>query len=310
MSDHFEFKTWKGIKSNSDRWYKAIELIDVGKNAATFLVMGDTAPHIGVPFAIKVFRRISSSESRSAFLEEASFLKDLDHPGIMRLIDDGVYYDNPFLIAEYYPHTLGDIIQQQQNISIQLKISFAIQLLSALKYLSMHAPPIIHRDLKPANIFVRGITCIIGDFGLKKVLWPDNENDDTNAVKMSEGPGMPLKYRTPELVRYYKNESNVNLTKSDVFQLGLTLAELFTSENPLIPAENYSDPIELNKLSRIDTGKVGAGINGLISSMLRINPAQRPGIDQLLKSWKSVLKDVINNHLYVKQYAFVKENEV
>lgn len=307
MSDHFKFTRWKGIKASSDRWYKPVELIAAGKNAATFLAIGDTAPFVGIPYAIKVFRRISSDESLAAFLDEASTLKELDHPGIMRVIDDGTYYQkNPFLVAEYLPWTLKDVIEQ--GASLQLKVSFAIQLLSALKYLSTLSPPIIHRDLKPANIFVRGISCIIGDFGLKKILWSDDD-DDGDAVKMSEGPGMPLKYRTPELVRYYNKEANVDLSKSDIFQLGLSLAELFTSSNPLQPSEDYSEPIVLDKVGHIDVGEVGAGINGLIAKMIAKNPTHRPSLDSLIKSWKKVLQGVVDSQLYLHSHAFVQEGD-
>lgn len=307
MSDHFEFKRWKGIEANSGRWYKPVELIAAGKNAATFLAFGDTHPFVGIPYAIKVFRRISSEESLAAFLDEAGFLKELDHPGIMRVVDDGTYYQkNPFLVAEYLPHTLQDVIEQ--GASLHLKLSFTIQLLSSLKYLSTLDPPIIHRDLKPANIFVRGVSCIIGDFGLKKILWPDDQQDG-DAVKMSEGPGMPLKYRTPELVRYYNKEPNVDLSRSDVFQLGLSLAELFMSVNPLHPAADYSEPIVIDKVGRIEVGEVGAGINGLITKMLAKNPNQRPSLDSLIKSWKKVLQEVVDSQLYLHSHAFVKEGD-
>lgn len=302
MSDHFEFKRWKGIEASSGRWYRSIELIAVGKNAATFLAVGGTAPFIGIPYAIKVFRRVSSEESRKAFLEEAAFLKELDHPCIMRVIDDGVYYDNPFLIAEYLPSTLRNVIDR--GVSLQLKLSFAVQMLSGLEYLASSDPPIIHRDLKPENIFVRGKTCILGDFGLKKILWPSDE-EDGDKVKLSEGPGMPLRYRTPELVRYYNKEAGVDLAKSDVFQMGLTLSELFTGENPLNAADDYGDPIVLDRIGHIDAGEVAAGINGLLKKMLNEDPEDRPDARSLVTTWEKIFKHAIDNHLYINEHAFV-----
>ena len=301
MSDYFKFKRWAGIKATSNRWYKAIELIAVGKNAATFLVIGGTAPFVGVPYAVKVFRRVSSEESRAAFLEEASFLKELDHPCVMRVVDDGKYHDNPFLVAEYLPQTLEDAIQE--GLSLQTKLSYAVQLLSALEYLAARSPPVIHRDLKPANVFVRGKTCILGDFGLKKELWIQDVADG-DAVKMSEGPGMPKKFRTPELVRYYNKVENVDLTKSDIFQLGLTLAILFTGENPLVPVEDYGAPIELNKIGKIEAGEVAAGINGLLSKMIQTAPSKRPSAESLVKSWSKVLRSVVDGKLLLQEHVF------
>lgn len=302
MSDHFKFKRWSGIEGSSGRWYKPIELIAVGKNAATFLVLGDTGPFVGIPYAIKVFRRVSSAESRDAFLEEASFLKQLDHPCVMRVVDDGKYHDNPFLVAEYLPQTLEDAMHE--GLSLQTKLSYTVQLLSALVYLASRSPPVIHRDLKPANIFVRGKTCILGDSGLKKELLIQ-DLEDGDAVKMSEGPGMPIRFRTPELVRYFNKAANIDLKKSDIFQLGLTLAILFTGENPLVPVAEYGDPIELNKIGKIEAGEVAAGINGLLSKMIERAPSKRPSAKSLVGSWSKVLKAVVDGQLLLQERVFV-----
>ena len=299
MSDHFEFERWKGIKADSGRWYNAIEPIATGRNAATFLAMGVSEPQVGIPYAIKVFRRISSQESRKAFDEESIFLERLSYPSIMRIYDRGTFYtNNPFIVAEYLPYTLRNVIQN--GTTIQTKIHYALQLVSAIQYLSQLSPPVIHRDLKPENIFVRGSSCIIGDFGLKKVLQLELE-EDADAVKMSEGPGMPRRYRTPELIRYYKKEAAVDLSRSDIFQLGLTLAELFTGENPLVPVDDYADRLELNKIGRINAGEVAAGIVGLIKKMIEVAPSKRPTPKSLVNSWKSIFKEVMDKSLYLNQ---------
>jgi serine/threonine protein kinase len=172
----------------------------------------------------------------------------------------------------------------------------------------MQDPPVIHRDLKPANIFVRGRTCILGDFGLKKELLLQDIADG-DAIKLSEGPGMPKRFRTPELVRYFNKEDNVDLAKSDIFQLGLTLAILFTGRNPLVPVEDYGEPIVLENIGKIEAGEVAAGINGLLSKMLALTPTRRPTPKSLVKSWSKVLRAVVESKSYLQPHVFVRGGE-
>ena len=89
MADHFELETWKSVQADSGRWYKSIELLGTGGNAATFLACCTSTPLKGLLFAIKVFRRLSKPERRNSFLEEARFLRTCDHPSVMRVFDEG-----------------------------------------------------------------------------------------------------------------------------------------------------------------------------------------------------------------------------
>jgi hypothetical protein len=70
---------------------------------------------------------------------------------------------------------------------------------------------------------------VLGDFGLMKLMDGQGE-EDRDVFKESVGLGMPFFYRTPDLISYAKNEADIS-PKSDVFQLGLVLTELFTSRN-------------------------------------------------------------------------------
>jgi serine/threonine-protein kinase len=114
-------------------------------------------------------------------------------------------------------------------------------LLSALRYLASSRPPVVHRDVKPQNIFIKGRSCVLGDFGLMKVL-NGSEEMDREVFRESTGPGMPYYYRTPDLIAYAKGEANIT-PKSDVFQLGLVAAELFTGWNPANKSENILDDL-------------------------------------------------------------------
>jgi serine/threonine protein kinase len=295
--DSFRLDIGQSLQANSGCWYRNLQVLGTGGNAATHLVVATSGPNKGVPFAAKVFRRLSKPERRESFLKEFQFLRTCNHPSIMRVLDEGIFYDvHPFLIAEYLPNTLNKVIRAGTS-SLTSKVSFTLQLLSALSYLSSLDPPVIHRDIKPENIFVKGFSCVLGDFGLMKHA-QSNVEDDLSAFKESLGAGMPFRYRTPDLVAYLTNGTTPT-PKSDVFQLGLVVAELFTGKNPLrfSPSDDpFSAPIELNPLVRIP-GALSAGIANLISRMLELDPQSREAAAKFLDPWLGVFSDAsIRSH--------------
>ena len=289
MADFFALEHGQGIKSN-DGWYRCIEILGIGGNSATFLAVATDGPTRGVPFAIKVFRKLSAPERRESFLAEASFLFGSSHPSIMRIFDRGLFEsDFPFFVAEYLPLTLRDVMRRRP--SLQQKLSYAMQLLSGLSYLDQLDPPVVHRDIKPENIFVKGPTCVIGDFGLiKKQNAELGDEADQADLKESLGIGMPRRYRSPDLVKYLLGQEKIT-TKSDVFQLGLVFAELFTGMNPSQPWTNPTDPVVLADLRKIP-GSFGEEIVRRISRMLSFNPATRPSAIQMIASFDPLYKEV------------------
>ena len=296
MADYISFNVGQGIQAQSGTWYNNVQHLGTGGNSVVFLVHATSGPHIGVLFALKVFFKVSAPERRERFLEEISFLQRCDHPSVMRVYDSGVFHinypqpqDHPFVIADYLPLRLYDVMRSG-TATIPERVSYARQLLSALHYLSSLDPQVIHRDIKPQNIFVKGGSCVLGDFGLMKLL--DGENElDREIFKESIEPGMPFFYRTPDLVAYARGESGITV-KSDVFQLGLVLAELFTGRNPARRPKDVLDPVDLELLGKIP-GSLSGAIATLINRMLRMDTGKRPSVDELLKPWEGIFESAV-----------------
>ncbi len=297
MADFFPLDVGQSIRAHSDTWYKNVQVLGHGGNASAFLALATSGTHKGVLFAIKVFRKLSSPTRRDAFLQEIEYLKAANHPSVMKVYDAGIFLrksaegdiEFPFVAAEYLPKTLAEIIRTG-NSSMPERISFALQLLSGLSYLAARQPAVIHRDIKPQNIFVKGGSCVLGDFGLMKFVDTDDDAD-REIMKESELPGMPFYYRTPDLIAYARKEAGIT-PKSDVFQLGLVLAELFTGWNPAKRPESILDNLELAPLSHVP-GALGNGIAALLKRMLVLDPNARESASDLMDGWHGVMDEAV-----------------
>lgn len=296
MADTLHLDPGRGIQGSSESWYRIEQLLGAGGNAVTYLVVCTEGRNRGVPFALKFFRRMSKPERRIAFRDELDFLKSCDHPSIMRVYDDGTFAfsfggteaEYPFLVAEYLPRTMFQVMRSGAA-SITEKTIYATQLLAALAYLDSQEPPVVHRDVKPQNIFIKGHACVLGDFGLLKRL--DNVGEeDRDLFKESVGIGMPYFYRSPDLVSYASQESPIT-TKSDVFQLGLVLTELFTGRNRCLrpPQDDPLADVELEVMRTIPSNHGGL-IAPLLFRMLEMDPAGRPSASDLLGRWLGAFK--------------------
>jgi len=92
----------------------------------------------------------------------------------------------------------------------------------------MHSNGCVHRDLKPSNIFfsLDGVVRL-GDFGLAKVLLLDQQRSRERPVERAHGSGVvgTFSYSSPEQLDAGSSDE-VGLA-TDIFSLGLVLAELF-----------------------------------------------------------------------------------
>ena len=212
--------------------------------------------------------------------DELTYTISWENPGEVTVTD--------LVIVDYLPNTLFDLIRGSTTSAE--RISYTLQLLSALSYLDRHNPSVVHRDIKPRNIFIKGKSCVLGDFGLMKILDAQDEVDHQVYIE-SVGTGMPFFYRTPDLIAYAKERRPLS-TKSDVFQLGLVTAQAFTGWNPQKKTETFTDDLTLEPIRYIP-GTLGPRIKELIENMLTNDPTTRPSANDLIDPWEGIFREVV-----------------
>lgn len=154
---------------------------------------------------------------------EASYLKKLKHPGIVKYVDD-FYYNGEFhLVIEYLHGETLTASSPRTPFNEQQVIVWASQLLDALSYI--HTAGIVHRDVNPKNIMLcSGGTVKLIDFGTAKKLHHEDKD------KASHDPFTQIANRgfdIPEL--FIGGESD---QRTDLCGLAQTCIYLLTLKQP------------------------------------------------------------------------------
>lgn len=297
------------IYSDSNTPYKIIEQLGRGGNSSVYLCQAMGGATKGLLFAAKLMTNVTRGDRLARFNNEFDFLAKVAHPSIMKVYERGnVAFGSsanrievPFYVAEYLPRTLADGLRT--GLLMVDKVALAVQLLSGLAYLTSHTPPIVHRDIKPENIFLRGRAAVFGDFGLLKALDPNEVATHFAIGDLSKGVRHPYMYPTPELVAYAKGNKDALTPKSDVFQLGLVLAEVFCGRSPLKQRAQPLDPVEIDNLQRFEASNSGT-ITALIHAMLQVNHDSRESATDLLDRWEGTFSEVISDAQRLEGRAF------
>jgi serine/threonine protein kinase len=277
------------VRARFGDYYRVAQPIGYGKNATAYLTLQTSGVNAGNFCSLKVLQDPYNEPNRRKFETEIATLTRLRHSSILQIVDSGesVRGDSvyPFYLSDYYQETLADALNR--GLSFPSKLAFALQMISGLAYLASH--DIVHCDLKPDNIFIRGFDCAIADFGLVRLPSATGEG--------SLGPSLH-RYRTPDIAAF-SNGGEPPSTKSDVFQMGLVLAEIFTGTNICREAPNGGDQVELDPLPEIH-GSIGNGISNVLNEMLDFDASKRPDAEALRDRWQGLLFTVIE-HRWIQE---------
>ena len=190
--------------------------------------IGDT----GQIYALKALLNVENASEKQLrrFIQEAQSAMRLDHPGIVKIHDLGIFENIPYFTMDLVDG--DDLHHHLKNKTFKLNelIKIFVQTAEAVHY--AHENGVIHRDLKPANIIVRRPDAypVLTDFGLAK-------NLDSSFKLTAEGAmvGTPL-YLSPEQVSGKAQEVD---RRCDVYGLGVMLYQILTGKLPFVGRNPY-----------------------------------------------------------------------
>jgi eukaryotic-like serine/threonine-protein kinase len=234
---------------------------------------------IDVPAAAR-----GSHAVRERFLREARAAAALRHSNVATVFQFGAspdgrrcYYTMELIEGE----TLEDRVRRDGPLEAKPVLEIAIQISRALMAASAHS--LIHRDLKPANIMLtRGdgemaeLEVKVIDFGLAKAIADaGGEMDQTH-----EGFVGTPSFASPE-----QFEGGPVDVRSDVYSLGATLWFALTGKTPF-SGRNIEEIHRARKsnalpIEQLKAARVPSRFRWLLRSMLAIEPAARPGVQDL-----------------------------
>ena len=126
---------------------------------------------VGDAVAVKLVKpQLAHDEAvRAAFLAEAARTREIQHPGVVRVIDFG--HDDAagcYLVMERIDGASLAARLRDGRIEERELRRLGAELADAMQ--AAHERGIVHRDLKPGNVMLRGAHATIIDFGIAKSL--------------------------------------------------------------------------------------------------------------------------------------------
>jgi serine/threonine-protein kinase len=162
---------------------------------------------------------------RTRFVREGYAANAIEHPGVVRVIDDDETEDgSPFLVMELLE---GETLQSRLasaggTLTPREAMAIAWQLLDVVA--AAHARGTIHRDLKPDNLFLtqEGVLKVL-DFGIARVVMPQSGSDPTRTGRAMGTPA----YMAPEQAFGKSREVDA---RTDLWSVGATLFTLLSGK--------------------------------------------------------------------------------
>lgn len=158
------------------------------------------------------------------FKKEATVMRPLIHPGIVKILDVGRWKGLDYIAMEYIRgRSLKEIIEAKPKLNPVRALTMIRSAAEAVGFIHNHG--IIHRDIKPENIMVRDAdgSAVLMDFGLAG--W-----DKIEILSGRGSIGTPM-YQPPEQADVGGPFGKIS-EASDVYGLGATLYFLVTGRHP------------------------------------------------------------------------------
>lgn len=214
--------------------------------------------HFTQTAALKFVRGLPRAETLNYFSRERQLLAKLSHPNIARLLDGGAAPSGqPYLVMEYVDGVAIDVYCRERRLSAEQVLKLFVEACDSVAF--AHRQLIVHCDLKPSNLLINqdGRPMLL-DFGIARLL--DRVGAQANDAAIGSSVAYTPRYASPE-----QREHGVVSTVSDIFSLGIMLAELLGGA----ATTNAELKAILAKASAIDPAKRYATVDAFAEDIQR-----------------------------------------
>ncbi len=222
--------------------YRVVRPLAQGGMGAVYLARVEGAAGFSKPVVIKrILPHLNDSKSSTAqFVREARILSNLQHPGIVGVIDFAEEQGALLMVLDYvHGYHLGQwlkyVCETRGQLPWEVAVLITMRVLEALHYAHTFTrsdgsrAEVVHRDVSPGNVLldVDGNVRLL-DFGIALMA-----EDRAGGYQTQDGTFKgKLPYVAPEI---YASEKAT--PKSDVYATGVVLYQLLSGENPFAAKE-------------------------------------------------------------------------
>jgi eukaryotic-like serine/threonine-protein kinase len=250
--------------------YSTLGVIGTGGMGTVYLARH---PELGFELAIKVLLsgKGASEAQRKRFYREVRALGQLNHPGLVEVVEAGEQDGVPwFAMRRVAGESLEERLRRGDPLSAEAVVALGVQLCESLS--AAHAIGILHRDLKPDNVLLNAERrYVVTDFGLAKELNRDESVRLTQADQLQGTPG----YWAPEQAAGRGAEAT---TSVDVYGVGAVLYAALTGLPP-IQGESLLEVVVATQERRPTSPSgfvtISAGLERVVMRCLEKSPADR-----------------------------------
>lgn len=231
--------------------------------------------------AVKVMRVEFAGQRQflDRFAAEARNIRDLDHPGIVRLYGYGECDGLAYLAMELVDgQPLSDLLRRRGTLTESETLDLVQQCAEALDV--AHRAGVVHRDIKPGNLLLDGDGRVrIIDFGISVGY----------GQQSITAPGMVMgtaQYLPPEQAM-----GNTATALGDIYALGVVAYEALAGRRPFTGGNQVDIAVaHVTEQAPDLPGEVSDGVAHLIWDMISKDPATRPATAALVAQRAAALR--------------------